>query len=147
MTGKEYLWQYREADAELKRILSEIASVDDLLGSITVDPTSEKVQSSHDPDKIGKLVARKADLMDELDRRKAEMLELLKEICDVIAQLSDPDERLLVQLRYVRMLSWRMVEREMQKAGRYYSEEWMMKHHKKAMGEIEEITNCTAIYR
>ena len=65
----------------------------------------------------------------------------------MIAELSDPDEKLLVQLRYVKMLSWKNVEREMRKAGRYYSEEWMMKHHKRAMGEIEELTNCTAIYR
>ncbi len=147
MTGKEYLWQYREANAELKRIESEISSIDDLLGSVTVDPTSEKVQSSHDPDQIGKLIARKSDMLDELNRKKAETLELLKEISDVIAELSDPDEKLLVQLRYVKMLSWKNVEREMRKAGRYYSEEWMMKHHKRAMGEIEELTNCTAIYR
>lgn len=146
MTGKEYLWQYREANAELKRIESEISSIDDLLGSVTVDPTSEKVQSSHDPDQIGKLVARKVDMLDELDRKKAAMLELLREICSVIEELSDPDERLLIQLRYVKMLSWRMVEREMRKAGKFYSEEWMMKHHRKAMKEVEMLTNCTVIY-
>jgi len=146
MTGKEYLWQYREANAELKRIESEISLIDDLLGSVTVDPTSEKVQSSHDPDQIGKLVARKVDMLDELDRKKAAMLELLREICGVIEELSDPDERLLIQLRYVKMLSWRMVEREMRKAGMFYSEEWMMKHHRKAMKEVEMLTNCTVIY-
>lgn len=142
MTGKEYLWQYREANAELKRIESEISSIEDMLGNVTVDPTSEKVQSSNDPDQLGKLVARKVDMVDKLNRKKAAVLDLMAEICSVIDKVENPDDRLILQLRYVKMLSWDKVGAELESVQKFYCLDWIMRHHRRAMKEVEAISNC-----
>jgi len=113
---------------------------------VTVDPSSEHVQTSRDPDQIGKLVAKLADIEEKLDNERLRAVNLMDEIYSAINKLGDPDEQLILQMRYIKMLSWSKVEKEMQKAQRYYSMEWMMKHHHHALKEIERITNCTAIY-
>ena len=146
MTGKEYMLQYWKAKVSIRRLESQKTSIKDLLGNVTVDPSSEHVQTSRDPDQIGKLVAKLADIEDKLNEEKLHALDLMNEIYSAINKVKDPDEQLILQMRYIKMLSWSNVEKEMQKVQRYYSMEWMMKHHHHALKEIESITNCTAIY-
>ena len=45
-------------------------------------------------------------------------------------------------MRYIKMLPWSKVEKEMQKVQRYYCLDWMMRKHRHALKEIERITNC-----
>ncbi len=146
MTGKEYMLQYWKARVAITRLESQKTSIKDLLSNVTVDPSSEHVQTSRDPDQIGKLVAKLADIEEKLDGEKLHALDLMGEIYGVINKLEDPDEQLILQMRYIKMLSWSKVEKEMQKAQRYYSTDWMMKHHHHALKEIERITNCIDIY-
>lgn len=142
MTGKDYLMQYWRAKVEVRRLESQRASIQDLLGNVTVDPTSEHVQTSRDPDQIGKLVAKLSDIEAELDDERVKAIDLMQKIYKDIGKLRNPDEQLILQARYIRMLPWSQVEKEMQKSQLYYSRQWMMGHHKHALEEIERITNC-----
>ena len=142
MTGKEYLLQYWRARVGIRRLESQEESVRDLLGNVTVDPTSEHVQTSRDPDQIGKLVAKLSDIHEELNNEKLKAIDLMQEIYRTIGKLKDPDEQLILQMRYIKMLSWIKVEEEMKKVQRYYCLDWMMRKHRHALKEIERITNC-----
>ena len=137
--------QYWMAKVEVRRLESQKASIKDLLGNVTVDPTSEHVQTSRDPDQIGKLVAKLADIQEKLDNERLIAVSLMDEIYDALNKLKDPDEQLLLQLRYIKMLPWSRVEKEMQEMQRYFSRDWMMKRHRHALKEIEQITKCTSI--
>jgi len=145
MTGKEYLMQYWKAKVEVKRLESQKDSIRDLLGNVTVDPTSEHVQTSKDPDQIGKLVARLSDIQEELEEERIKAIDLMQEIYKAIGKLGNPDEQLLLQMRYIQMLPWSIVEKEMRKLQACYSRDWMMKHHRNALKEIERLTKCTDI--
>ena len=68
MTGREYMMQYWEAVVRVRRLKSQSASIRDLLGNVTVDPSSEHVQTSRDPDQIGKLVAKLSDVEESRKR-------------------------------------------------------------------------------
>lgn len=146
MTGKEYMLQYWKAKVEVRRLESQKASIKDLLGNVTVDPSSEHVQTSRDPDQIGKLVAKLSDIQEKLDNERLLAVSLMDEIYEAVNKLKNPDEQLILQMRYIKMLPWPKVDKEMQKSQRYYSMEWMMKHHHHALKEIERITNCIDIY-
>lgn len=145
MTGREYLLQYWEAVVRVRRLESQKASIEDLLGNVTVDPTAEHVQSTHDPDQIGKLVAKLSDIQAKLDDEKLKALDLMDEIYHAINQLKDPDEQLILQFRYIKMLPWSKVDKEMRKMQRYYCLDWMMRKRRHALKEIERITNCLNI--
>lgn len=142
MTGKEYMLQYWQAKVMVRRLESQQASIRDLLGNVTVDPSSEHVQTSRDPDQIGKLVAKLADIQDKLNEEKLRAIDLMDEIYGVINKLGDPDEQLILQMRYIKMLPWSKVERELEKVQRYYCLDWVMRKHRHALKEIERLTNC-----
>ena len=145
MTGKEYLSQYRAVKLKVERLESQMAAVEDLLDSVTVDPTNEHVQTSKDPDQIGKLVAKRSDILADLMDEKAKALDLMQEIYSVINRIDDPDEQLILQLRYIKLLSWRLVEREMEYQSRVYSRRWLFDHHKRALIKVEKIIKCAPI--
>lgn len=142
MTGKEYMLQYWQARVTVRRLESQQASIRDLLGNVTVDPSSEHVQTSRDPDQIGKLVAKLADIQDKLNEEKLRAVNLMDEIYGVVNKLGDPDEQLILQMRYIKMLPWSKVEKELEKVQRYYCLDWMMRKHRHALKEIERLTNC-----
>ena len=142
MTGKEYMLQYWKARVSVRRLESQKASIKDLLGNVTVDPSNEHVQTSRDPDQIGKLVARLADIEEKLNDEKLLAMNLMDEIYNAINKIGNPDEQLILQMRYIKMLPWSKVEKEMQKVQRYYCLDWMMRKHRHALKEIERITNC-----
>lgn len=142
MTGKDYMLQYWQARVTVRRLESQQASIRDLLGNVTVDPSSEHVQTSRDPDQIGKLVAKLADIQDKLNEEKLKAMDLMDEIYRAINKLGDPDEQLILQMRYIKMLPWSKVEKELEKAQRYYCLDWMMRKHRHALKEIERLTNC-----
>ena len=142
MTGKEYMLQYWQARVTVRRLESQQASIRDLLGNVTVDPSSEHVQTSRDPDQIGKLVAKLADIQDKLNEEKLRAVNLMDEIYGVVNELGDPDEQLILQMRYIKMLPWSKVEKELEKVQRYYCLDWMMRKHRHALKEIERLTNC-----
>jgi hypothetical protein len=142
MTGKEYMLQYWQAKVIVRRLESQQASIRDLLGNVTVDPSSEHVQTSRDPDHIGKLVAKLADIQDKLNEEKLRAVNLMDEIYGVVNKLGDPDEQLILQMRYIKMLPWSKVEKELEKVQRYYCLDWMMRKHRHALKEIERLTNC-----
>ena len=141
MTGKEYMLQYWQAKVIVRRLESQQASIRDLLGNVTVDPSSEHVQTSRDPDQIGKLVAKLADIQDKLNEEKLRAIDLMDEIYGVINKLGDPDEQLILQMRYIKMLPWSKVEKELEKVQRYYCLDWVMRKHRHALKEIERLTN------
>lgn len=142
MTGKDYMLQYWQARVTVRRLESQQASIRDLLGNVTVDPSSEHVQTSRDPDQIGKLVAKLADIQDKLNEEKLRAVNLMDEIYGVVNKLGDPDEQLILQMRYIKMLPWSKVEKELEKVQRYYCLDWMMRKHRHALKEIERLTNC-----
>lgn len=139
MTGQEYLERYKEAYIKAMRLQIQIQAVDDLLGNVTVDPSNEHVQTTRDPDQIGKLVARRADILVELMAQKAEALEIMQEIYSTIELIDNMDEQLILQLRYIKLLKWDQVEREMQEVSRPYSRQGMFDHHRIALEKIEKI--------
>jgi len=142
MTGREYMMQYWEAVVRVRRLKSQSASIRDLLGNVTVDPSSEHVQTSRDPDQIGKLVAKLSDIEAKLADEKLHAVDLMDEIYEAVNKLKDPDEQLILQFRYIKMLPWSKIEKEMQQLQRYYCLDWMMRKHRHALKEIERITNC-----
>lgn len=139
MTGQEYLERYKEAYIKAMRLQIQIQAVDDLLGNVTVDPSNERVQATRDPDQIGKLVARRADILADLMTQKAEALEIMQEIYSTIELIDNMDEQLILQLRYIKLLKWDQVEREMQEVSRPYSRQGMFDHHRIALEKIEKI--------
>ena len=139
MEAKEYLLQYRKAKFEAECLDHQLEEINDLIGNVTVDPTVEHVQTSPDPDQIGKLVAKKTDLQAELIEAKAEALMIMQQVMSTINKLNNTDYKRLLQARYIECRSWKRITDSM-----HYDRRYMFKLHKCALLEIGEIINKTS---
>ena len=138
MRAKEFLVQYWDAKAEVKRLEHQLAEIEDLVGNVTVDPTSEHVQKSRDPDQIGELVARKADIESDLDAAKQKALATMQRVINVINMLKEREYRQILQMRYVEHTSWRRIAEDMNYDGRY-----IYKLYNRALDEMDRILDRT----
>ena len=132
MTAKEYLMQYRNIKAEIEKLRSQLRELRDLCDQTTVDPSAEKVQSSGSKDRLGDIVAQIADKESEINEKIQQAMQKMDEIEKSIDLLKDPDERLIVHMRYIQGLKWPRIFEEMP-----WSEDAIFMKHRKALHRLE----------
>ena len=133
MRAKRFLLRYKEERKKVRRLQAQILELDDLF-SVTQDMTSEKVQSSPKPDRIGEIIARKSDLKEELWEEIAKSMDIMEEIEGVINDVKDADLQLLLQSRYIRFMTWEKIAVQFD-----YSYRWVLILHGRALMEVEKI--------
>lgn len=115
----------------IKHELKDLEEKRDELQGFQVE---ERVQTSHDPDKIGAMIAQIADLEADLMLAKADALEIMVEVDSVINKVSDPLYQLLLHDRYIRLHTWAVIAKDM-----HYSYTGILAVHKRALAEIEKL--------
>jgi len=106
MTTKEYLSQIKEMRDRIKEKQSQINDLRSLSTSITVNTENERVSSSSDPDKIGKIIADILDREAELCVYINEYLQKEKEISCQIDSLKNNKCRAILHRRYVECMTF-----------------------------------------
>ena len=137
MRAKRFLEQYGIQCRKVMRLRRQIEALDDLF-NVTQDMTSEKVQSSPKPDRIGEIIARKSDKVEELWAEVNRAEDLMDEIEAVISKVRREDLRLLLHLRYINFKKWREIEDIL---GYDSQQRWVHKLHGRALNEVERIIN------
>lgn len=133
MTAKEFLTEYERAYKMTLSLKEQIEYIREQSVSLTQELSSDKVQTSHDPDKIGALIARLTDMQEELDAARERENEKMKAVVRVINQL-DPDCRRVLWHRYILMQIWEKVEVELP-----YSRTSLFNIHKKGLKEVSKL--------
>ena len=134
MNAEEYMKQYQKCCRRIARYEDEIQSINDLVSHITPEMSSDRVQSSHPPDKLGELVARKSDLMDEAEAEIRNAFNLMEEIEGVIEQVSPAEYQLVLQKRYIGCKTWETIGHEM-----HYAPQWAWELNRRALKVVETI--------
>lgn len=115
----------------IKNELNDLKEKRDELQGFQVE---ERVQTSHNPDKIGAMIAQIADLEADLMDAKADALQIMMEVDAVINKVSDPSYQLLLHDRYIMLHKWAEIADDM-----HYSYTGIMAVHKRALAEIEKL--------
>ena len=115
MTAKQYLKQAYRLNELINSDLEELAQLKALSTSISspnlsgMPPSSTRNTEPFFVKCINKIVDLEKIINDEIDR----FVELKKEIREVINNVPDPDERLVLRLRYIEFLKWEAVASSM----------------------------------
>lgn len=129
MTIKRYLNQVRHIDAEL-RSLERLR--EDLYQSLLKSPSTESERVTGGPERHGDdRFARIAEMSADINRKWDELVAKKQEIEQVIDTLEDPQERALVRNRYINLMSWNKIAKDM-----YLSERAIYYIHKRALKNI-----------
>lgn len=111
MTAKEYLNQAYRLNERIKSNLRQVEALEAKATSVTVN-FGEKVQSGEKNSTeqvVLKIIALKEQINDETDR----YIDLLTEIRRTISGVKNPDENLLLTLRYIEFMKWEEIMEKM----------------------------------
>lgn len=134
MNALEFLKQYRACMVRIKKLEEQIQELSDLMSHITPEMSSERVQSSHPPDKIGQLVAKKVDLVTQLMGEIATAFGVMNDIEEVIDQVEPVGYQMILQKKYIEGKTWEQVAREV-----CYDPSWVWVLHRRALAEVDKI--------
>ena len=158
MKAFDYMMQYKRCQVRIGSYRRDIELLRDrAAGLSSTQYDSDRVQSSHDPDKMGAAIA---DLSDTIEKLSAEVIQAdrtMLEVERVISKVSRPQYQEVLKWRYIyeyehrdpkvtarmtdderaaRITSWEVIARRMN-----YSGQSVWKFHKAALREVEKIIN------
>lgn len=135
MNAKEYLHQVRFIDTVIDNKQKELEQLKDMAVSISSGPSDkESVQTSHDQDKLGDIVAKIIDTQDEINCQIDHLVDVKREVVRVMEKVKNVDAYKILYKRYIECKRWELIAVEMS-----YSIQWVYKIHGAALIEISKI--------
>ena len=132
MTAKEFLRRYKDISDSINCRLDEIAKLREL--ATRLSPTAMFDRSGNVSDKVGRSAAKIVDLETEIDREVDELVETRRDMMQMISRLDNADMQLILEMRYIAMLSWSQIAEKM-----HWSTEKIFKLHGKSLKIIEKL--------
>lgn len=131
MTAKEYLSQYKTLNSEINAKLEQKQQLFELATSVA--PSTTHGASGNVSDKVGRTVAKLLDLEREINADIDRLVDLRRDIEEVIAGIPDERLRMLLELRYVNGLTFEEISRRMD-----YSFSQIRRLHKKSLDFLKD---------
>ncbi len=110
MTAKEYLRQAYLLDQRINSHIKEKEEIRDMACSISSPKLGDKVQTSQEGEapftrSVYKLLELEQLINEEIDL----LVDLKKQIHDVLEQVENPDSQMILRYRYVHNLTWEQI--------------------------------------
>ena len=134
VTGKEYLCAVYDKDKEITAQKEYIEALRATLESISVKLGDERVQSSFDPDKFGKVFAQIDEEQRKLEAMQTDFLMYTVNVIGAIRKIPTEKHRVLLHERYINYKSFKVIASLMN-----YSYDYALELHKKAIEDFESI--------
>ena len=128
MTAKEFLQRFFILQMKLEGKLDEISNLQSMARNVTLVIRETPSGSASTVSRIENAVAGIEDKSRELAAVLVRTMEAWNEIAFAIAQIENPTERCLLELRYVCFWQWEEIAKRLN-----YSLEWVFKLHRQAL--------------
>lgn len=133
MTGREYLTNVIDKDKAIKKQHGYIEALRSLLEPSGINTDSERVQSSSDLDKFGKIFAMIDEEEERLNKMRIDFVVFRFEAITAINQVETEKHRLILYEKYINYKSFKAIAEIMS-----YSYDYIVELHGKALIEFEE---------
>ena len=134
MMAKEYLYQAYRLDQQINSKLEQVARLKHMAMQATGRFQAERISGTpqHSPmeDAVTKLVDLEYEINEDIDR----LVDLKREMAGLIAKISNPSHRVLLELRYFGGNTWEDISSKMS-----YDLSWVFRLHGRALQEVEVI--------
>jgi len=130
MRAKEFLQQYRNADAEINAKLEQIARLRSLAEKTTQTLTSDVVRTSPE-NKLERIVTKIADMENAVDARVDKLQDIKRQVEAAIAAVPDPKQRAILERRYINGERWEKISVDMN-----YTYRHTMRLHARALHTV-----------
>ena len=140
MTAKEYLSQAYRIDQRINAKLEQLENLRALSRKTTVSYGSEPVSHTRNVTSMEDTIVRLIDLENEINADIDRLVDLKREIYDVLRHVQDPELQLLLELRYLCFKNWSEISVALDLDDRY-----VFKIHGRALGELARIISLRAV--
>ncbi len=131
MDAKEYLGQAYRIDRRISSKISQISALHDLATKATAVLGSEPVSGTRNPQRLQDVINKMVDLEDELNRDIDALVDLKREIMDVIRGVENREHQTLLEMRYLSFMTWERIAVDLG-----YSIQHIHRLHRQALGKI-----------
>jgi len=131
MTAKEYLLQAHYLDERITSKTQQIASLNELATRCTTTISDMPRNPSHGSSKMEDCIIKIIDLEEELKSDIERLINLKKEIMEVIRAVPNIEYQTLLEKRYLCFITWEQISVDM-----CYSIQHIHRMHSKALKEI-----------
>ena len=133
MRAIDLLIEYTRLRGKIIRLQSQIDEIKERAESLSSWSDSDRVQTSHDPDQIGKVIAKLSDMEDERNALIIEAADRMNEIEELLTELDNPDYALVLQYKYIRGLTYEQAADKM-----YCTARWAKELRRRALRALDE---------
>ena len=113
MTKKEYLGQAYRIDQRINSKLEQVMKLRETSTKATATLSDMPRSDSPNVHRLEDTICKIVDLENEINHDIDRLVDLKREARDVIGQLSDPDQQLILELRYLCYKTWEEIADEL----------------------------------
>lgn len=139
MLAKDFLEQIKKDADKIQNKLIELYQLRCLASGVGSISLNDRVQSSPEGDRLGKIVAKIVDVEKEIDEMIDNLVAEKQKRIEVIekVQLENNLQYIVLHKHYVQYKSFTDIADE-----EGYSNVWILKIHQEALKNVEKILNC-----
>lgn len=134
MTAKEYLSQAHHLDQRIDAKIAQVASLNELATKCTATLTGMPRKPNRGGSTMADAVCKIIDLQNEIAADMDRLVQIKKEIVDVIGKVDDVKFRILLEKRYLCSETWEEITVSL-----YHNRRWVFRLHDKALDEVQKI--------
>ena len=140
LTAKEYLSQAYRIDQRINAKLEQLENLRALSRKTTVSYGSEPVSHTRNVTSMEDTIVRLIDLENEINADIDRLVDLKREIYDVLRHVQAPELQLLLELRYLCFKNWSEISVALDLDDRY-----VFKIHGRAVEELARIISLREV--
>ena len=133
MNAKHYLSQAYKLDQRIECKLRQVERLRDLSTRATASIHAERVSGTKERSPMENAVVKLIDLEHDINKDIDRLVDLKREIMKFVEELENPDYKLLLESRYLNLMTWEPIAEMMG-----YSVRQILRIHGKALSELEE---------
>jgi len=133
MTAKEYLSQAYRVDCMINAKLEQVRSLRELL--VKANSTLSDTPRSAAPNihRMENIIADIVDLENEINSGIHKLVCLKRDIMDIIKGVENPEQRAMLELRYLCFMSWEQIASEL-----HYSDGYIYQMHNRILKKLND---------
>lgn len=137
MTAKEYLSQAHRLDQRIDAKIAQVKSLNDLAAKCTATITGMPRNPNGGGFTMETAVCKIIDLQDEINRDIDRLVDLKREIMEVIKAVADTEYQILLEKRYLCFHTWEQIAVDMG-----YNVRHLYRIHDEALDKVRIPTSC-----
>ena len=111
--SKEYLMKAYRMDMRISSKLRQVDSLNDLAVRATATVSDMPGNPSKDPHKMENIIVMIVDLQQEIGKDIEDLLNMKRDIMERIGKLEDPEQQMILELRYIDCRAWEQIADDM----------------------------------